>query len=224
MSNAELVRLSGLSIIAGAVVFSVHIVARSVITAGVEPISAYQAPLWVPVNTLGLIGAVLVLLGLPGSYARIAGSGGWVGLTGIVLITVAWLFFGVFLSFFSVLVAPWLARNLHGLFGPSLPVPIGIIAAFIVALVANLAGTVLLAFPFLQDRVQPRWVGYLLPISGIWMVVGDLVAPSGPASNFAINVLSNLGVVLLVVALTGLSLPRNPLPLPLRVEGQRGGG
>jgi hypothetical protein len=60
---------------------------------------------------------------------------------------------------------------------------------------------VLLTAPFIEGRVGPRWVGwYVLPASALWVVVGDLaIAPSGPAKNLAINLLSNLGPVLLMV-------------------------
>ena len=58
----------------------------------------------------------------------------------------------------------------------------------------------LLTAPFIEGRVGPRWVGYVLPASALWVVVGDLaIAPSGPAKNLAINLLSNLGPVLLMV-------------------------
>ena len=73
---------------------------------------------------------------------------------------------------------------------------------FVAALLAWLVGAVLLAVPFVRGHVRPRWVGYLLILAGVWMVVGNLViAPSGPASNLALNLLSNLGPVLLMVPL-----------------------
>ena len=56
----------------------------------------------------------------------------------------------------------------------------------------------LFAIPFLQGRVQPRWVGYVLPAAAILTAVGAFIAPSGPAANLAINLLSNLGPMLLM--------------------------
>ncbi len=45
-------------------------------------------------------------------------------------------------------------------------------------------------------------VGYLLILARVWMVVGNLlIAPSGPASNLASNLLSNLAPVLLMAPL-----------------------
>jgi hypothetical protein len=151
-----------------------------------------------------VLGAVLVLLGLPAMYARMAGQTGWLGLAGVVLIALAWLFFGVFLSLYSVLVAPWLADQAPALVAASTPLPAGIIIAFIAGLVAEFVGSVLLAIPFIWGRVQPRWVGWVLPAAALLTVVGNFIAPTGPATNLAVNLLSNLGPVLLLVALGSL--------------------
>jgi hypothetical protein len=74
MTSAQLFRISGLALWAGAVAFIVHIVARSVITAGQDPAVFAREGLWAPVNALGVLGAALVLLGLPATYARMAGN------------------------------------------------------------------------------------------------------------------------------------------------------
>lgn len=180
----------------GAIGFIVHIVLRSLVTAGVDAATVAQQGLWVPINLLGVVGAVLVLLGLPVLYAKLAGPTGWLGLFGVLLIALAWIFFGLFLSLYSVLVAPWLADQAPAL--ATAPLPAGILSAYIAALVAELIGCVLFAIPFLRGRVQPRWVGYLLPGAAILTIVGTLIAPSGPAANLAINLLSNLGPMLLM--------------------------
>jgi hypothetical protein len=188
----------------GAIAFIVHIVARSMITAGTDPATVAKAGLWVPVNLLGVIGAALVFLGLPAMYARMAGPAGVLGLVGAVLIALGWLFFGVFLSLYSLLVVPWLADQAPALVATAAPLPTGIIVAFIVGLLAQLIGTVLLALPFIRGRVRPRWVGYALLASALLVVVGNVIAPSGPASNVAVNLVSNLGPVLLMVAFGAL--------------------
>jgi hypothetical protein len=181
--------------------FVAHVVLRSLMTAGVDPSSFAKEGLWAPLNALGLIGAVLVLLGLPAMYATVAAATGWLGLAGVVLIAVAWMFFGVFLSLYAMLLLPWLAEKAPSLVAADAPLPTGFVVAFIAGLIAWLAGTVLLAIPFIRGRLHPRWVGYALSISGLWVVIGNLlIAPSGPATNLAINLLSNLGPVLLLVA------------------------
>ena len=84
----------------------------------------------------------------------------------------------------------------------SSPTPLGFVGAFALGLLAWLLGAVLLAVPFVGGRVRPRWVGYLLPASALWALVGSFViAPGGPASNLAVNLLSNLGPVLLLIGL-----------------------
>lgn len=201
MTSSQLYRISGLSLLIGTVAFIAHIVLRSLITAGLDPSIFAKQGLWVPINALGVIGAALVLLGLPAMYARVAGPTGLLGLVGVVLIAVAWMFFGLFLSLYSVLVLPWLADKAPSLVVAAAPLPAGFVIAFITGLVAWFVGTVLIAIPFIRGQVQPRWVGYVLPASALWMVVGNLIiAPNGPATNLVINLLSNLGPVLLLVA------------------------
>lgn len=145
-----------------------------------------------PVNLLRVLGAILVLLGLPGLYAR------------MMLLALAWLFFALFLSLYSVLVAPWLADQAPAL--AAAPLPTAILIAFIVAMLAEVVGTGLLALPFLRGRVAPRWGRYALPTAALLRVAGNLLVPSGPAANLAINLLSNLGPVLLLIALGDLGL------------------
>jgi hypothetical protein len=199
MTNSQLFRIGGLALLAGALAWTIHIVLRSVITAGADPATLYKDDLWVPINLLGVIGATLLLLGLPALYAYIAGPSGWLGLIGMVLIALAWMFFGLFLSLFSVLVAPWLAEQAPSLVTGA-PLPTGFLVAFIAGLLAELGGTLLLAIAFVRGRVPPRWIGYLLPAAALLAVIGNLIAPSGPASNLAINLVSNLGPVLLALA------------------------
>ena len=202
MTSSQLFRIGGLSLFVGAVALVIHLVLRSLITAGVDPaVCAKEGP-WVPVNALGVVGAALVLLGLPAVYAWMADPTGLPGLVGAALIEVAWMFFGVFLSLYGALVLPWLADEAPSLVAGSARLPLGFVVAFVVGLLAWLVGAVLLAMPFIRGRVRPRWVGYVLPVSALWVVVGDLViAPSGPAKNLVVNLLSNLGPVLLMVGL-----------------------
>ena len=200
MTSSHFHRLSGLGLLVGAIAFVVHIVSRSFTTAGLDASVFAKQGSWVPINALGAVGAALVLLGLPAMYAGVAGPTGLFGLVGVGLLAGAWMFFGVFMSLYATLVLPWLADRAPSLIGASASLPTGIIVAFVVGLAAWLGGAVLFAIPFLRGRARPRWIGYLLPASALWVVVGDLViAPSGPATNVAVNLLSNLGPVLLLV-------------------------
>jgi hypothetical protein len=79
---------------------------------------------------------------------------------------------------------------------------LGFVVAFALGLLAWLFGAVLLAVPFVRRQARARWVGYLLPVSALWVLVGSfVVAPGGPAGNLAVNLLSNLGPVLLLIGL-----------------------
>src|SRR5919112_3331694 len=82
VSGTWLFRIGGLLVIVGALAFVLHVVFRSVLSAGVDPAVSAKAGLWVPLNALGALGAALVLLGLPAVYARMAGEGGLSGLIG----------------------------------------------------------------------------------------------------------------------------------------------
>ena len=110
------------------------------------------------------------------------------------------MFFGLFLSLYGALVLPWLAEEAPRLVAASAPTRLGFFVAFALGLLAWLLGAVLLAVPLVRGQARARWVGYVLPASALWVLVGNFViAPDGPASNLAVNLLSNLGPVLLLI-------------------------
>ncbi len=107
----------------------------------------------------------------------------------------------------------------------SSPTPLGFVVSFALGLLAWLVGAVLLAVPFVGGRVRPRWVGYLLPASALWVLVGTFViAPGGPASNLAVNLLSNLGPVLLLLGLGYLGFRAWAERAPTKHVGQGADG
>jgi hypothetical protein len=225
VTGTRLYGIGGFGLFVGAVAFVLHVVLRSVLTAGVDPAVSAQAGLWVPVNALGALGAALVLLGLPAAYARMAPQGRLPGLVGFALIEVSWMFFGLFLSLYGALVLPWLADQAPRLVAADAPTPLGFVVAFAFGLLAWLLGAVLLAVPFVGGRVRPRWVGYLLPASALWVLVGSFViAPGGPASNLAVNLLSNLGPVLLLIGLGYLGFRAWAESSPAKDVGPGGDG
>ena len=202
MTRGQLLRVSGLALLVGAIIFIIHVVLRSAITAGPDPATFAKESLWVPINVIGVVGAVLILLGLPSLYLRMVGSAGTLGMLGLTLLVIAWIFFGLFLSLYGVLVLPWLADKAPSLVTASSPLPTAFVVAFGAGLLAWFVGAVLVGIPFARRRAQPSWIGYVLVASGILVVIGNLIiAPSGPASNLAINLLSNMGPVLLLIAI-----------------------
>src|SRR6266511_3262065 len=119
MTSPQLFRISGLALVVGAVAFIVHIVARSVITAGPDPATFAKEGLWVPINVLGGMGAALVLLGLPAMYARMAGPTVLLGLVGVVLIPLALTLPGVLPSLHRRPVGTWLPQPAPVLVAPA---------------------------------------------------------------------------------------------------------
>ncbi len=207
MSASTVVRSSGLCLFVGCVVFAGYVLALSVLTAQPDPLRAASAAAWVPVNVLGIAAACTVLAGLPGSYARVAARGGALGLVGVVLVGIAWTFFGVFLSLYATLLLPWLATAAPQLLGPSGRLPTAFILAFVIGLLLWCAGSVLLAVALARAHAAPPWWGFVLVGSGVWAVVGDtLIAPEGPAASWPVNLLSNFGPILLMLALAHLGL------------------
>jgi hypothetical protein len=177
------------------------VVARSFLTAGVDAGVAARLSAWAPVSALGVVGATLVLIGLPALCPELEESAGWPALVGVALTAVGYLFFGFFLSLFGLLVQPWLAERAPSLIGAGATTPAAFLVAFIIGLGAQVIGAVLFAMPFVRGRRRPQWVGYVLIGSALMSIVGDLIAPNGPAANLGINLLSNSGPLLLMIAL-----------------------
>jgi hypothetical protein len=199
-------RLSGFALMTGAVGFVVHLVARSIVTAAGGGNTAIFATStwWVPINAIGAVSATLVILGLSGLYATFAQPHDRLALLGSILIGLAWLVLGVFLSLYSMTVLPWLAASVPDMVDGLNSDP-AMIGTFGVGLVAELAGTLLLAVALVQGRSGSRWIGYVLLGSALMLIAGDFViAPGGPSPNVAINLVSNLGPMLLMVALAAL--------------------
>ena len=122
-------------------------------------------------------------------------------LVGILLFAFSWMFLGLFLSLYGMLLLPWLADKAPSLVALSSPLPLALVITFVVALGAQLLGILLLAIPIIRNRVSPLWVSCLLPASAVWSLIGSLIiAPGGPATNLAVNLLSNLGPVLFLTA------------------------
>lgn len=194
--------------LAGAGTFAVHILFRSVLSAGPDPTVFALDSLWMPVSALGVIGAVLVLMGLPAAFVRIVGAAGLSGVAGLALLAVAWMFFGLFFSLYSLLVLPWLAEQAPSLVAARAPLPAPMIGAFLIGLLAWFVGALLLATPFIRGLARPTWLGYVVVGSAVWMLVGNaLLAPSGPVSDLGLNLLSNMSPVILLVGLAYLARP-----------------
>jgi hypothetical protein len=148
-------RWSGLALVAAALFLGAMAVLGSLGRPG-----PFFSPL---VSLLALVGALMLMLALPGMYARQAEAAGWLGLVGYVGLSVG-----------NVLLIGFAAGPL---FNPSLT---GLnaeisVAAFVLGL-ALLLGLVLTAVATLRARVYPRWAGMLLLAAFVGSLLGFFIA------------------------------------------------
>lgn len=187
------VRWSGLALLAGVLLLGTSIAIVSVSHEGLS------SPV---VDTMLLVGAILLMLGWPGMYARQAEAAGWMGLVGHILLEVG-----------NVLIIVAAAQPL---FTPTIT-GLGESAAAFFLGVALLVGLILTATATLRAGVYPRWSGILLLAAGVgflfsFFVAEDLPPIAGPVSGavFGLLIVAALGWI-------GVSLCR-----PAGMEGRHG--
>lgn len=158
MSFTTLSRLSAVSLILG-----------GLLAAGGTFVTTFNdSPLslaWTPSFLALLGGEMLILLGLPGWYARQATRVGVVGLLGFVLVFFASLLSGIGGSIIDLFIKPWLS---HG--APSLlqtAPPLALVLFFLGGSVLSVLGTLLLCITTLRARVYPRGAAILLLVATI---------------------------------------------------------
>jgi hypothetical protein len=81
VSSTALYRLSGLTLLLGAVLGTIGNILTDVLYSGNDP-RQYLTPLWLVVTLVTLIGELLLVLGLSGIVVRQARRAGWLGLAG----------------------------------------------------------------------------------------------------------------------------------------------
>ena len=147
------IRGSGLALVAGALLLGAAIAMVSFGLSGQRP-----QPL---VSTMLLVASILIMLALPGMYARQSEVAGWLGLVGHVLLEVGIVIVIVYAA------APLFNPDTTGL-GES-------VAAFLLG-IALLLGLVLTAIATLRAEVYPRWSGILLLAAGVGFLFDFFVA------------------------------------------------
>jgi hypothetical protein len=180
MTTAQLIRLSGLALVLGAVLSAISSIGVGVAFPDTGNPAAATNSLNVLLNLVGVVGAMLALLGLPGMYARVAREGGVVWLVGVVLIAITGMLFGIFFGLMGTLVFPALASQATNPFGEG-PPP-SFFALFIVGTLANVFGAILMGIPMITKQIYPRWCGYLMIVEAVLAVVGFLANGPGPSS------------------------------------------
>jgi len=180
VSSTTLYRLSGLTLLLGAVLGTIGNVLTSVLYSGNDP-RQYLTPLWWIVTLVTLIGELLLVLGLSGIVVRQAQRVGWLGLVGFVLMFIGEFLFTSF-DVTALLVSPWLAQDapkLAKLLGGN-----GLASLFVFFLIAGILfslGGILLGIATMRARVLPRWAGLLL-IIGVLLNIVDAPLSGTPGS------------------------------------------
>ena len=191
MTSTKLIRWSGLFCMLAGILYAL---AALIHPAG-EDVSSITASLWVPAHTLGGIGAVSLLFGLIGLYARQAAKTGWLMLVGFVLAFVGSTMLAME-EFQSVTVMPLIAAEVPKLIKEA-SLSGSTLVFGVVFLVSFFLGFLLFAIAIMRARVLPVW-------SGLLLILGLVLSFGGPWSH-VIGIIA-AGVFGLGVASMGYAL------------------
>jgi hypothetical protein len=166
MSSTQLYRLSGISLLVGAVVSVIAGVMTLFLDSSLSASpTTIQSPLWSTLWSLAFAGIVLVLPGLPALYLRLAaGRGGVVGLIGVLLVVLG-SFLGMATTAYFVSILPLLAAKAPNLINAGYETSLAVFG--IGATVLGIIGPLLLGIAVIRAKVFPSLVGILLIVSGV---------------------------------------------------------
>ena len=208
MSVRDELRLSGWALVLGAIGLFVASLLGAVLFPDQSNPTYGKQPLFVIVNLLTALAAALLLLGLPGLYARWRVGYGTLGLVGIVLLALTLMMFGVFFGLMGAMILPYIADQAPQAFtGP----PPSFFPFFILGTVLSTVGPILLAVPMLRGRAPSRVAGWLLVISGVFALLSFFTSGPDTPSNLLTS-LANAASPLfgaVAIGLLGLQLARD---------------
>ena len=171
MTSTTSYRLSGVALLIGGILTAIGYSLPPYLSDN-DP-SALTSP-WALISSLiTLFGSLLVLLGLPGIYTRQAGRAGILGLLGFLSVWYVILLSGVIQSFISVTIVQELATNPATRLLAATPPP-AFRPFFLVALLAQTLGILVLAIATLRAAVFPRWSAWMLIASLVVVLIGFL--------------------------------------------------
>jgi len=183
MSTSNLIRWGGLAVLLGGLLWGIQKIGWQLFI-GVQDPHAYPQPAATILWVIGLIAALLILLGLPALYVRQAHKAGLFGAIAFVVV-----FTGMALvtgnTYFGTFIQAGLVDLIIMAEGAGLTVqePVAAAVGFLVTLGLYLLGWVLFGLASLRARVLPRWA--------VALVMGGLV----------------LGFLFLATGLSWLGLP-----------------
>ncbi|MDP9477293.1 MAG: hypothetical protein M3R38_16700 [Actinomycetota bacterium] len=172
MSSPTLFRLSGLALLLGAILAIVAIVGHNAVRQASEFADITNSPSVTFVRLL-MVGALLVIIGLPGLYARQAERAGVLGLLGFVMTFVGLLFADVVMTANYGFIMPKIAATSEGraLIESGLPDPGFMMLVFPMILI----GLLLLGIGIVRAKVLPRWMGLLFVAGVLFIPVASAV-------------------------------------------------
>lgn len=190
MSGSYLLRLSGFALLLAALLAAFVGITGAVVfpTTGLYvPMEELQSAIWVPLWSLSFVGSVLLLLGLPGFYLRLAHQTKILGLVSFLLAAIGNLLM-LPIVFFYIVVLPLLAAKapmvMKDVLTPGLAV-FGLGGEITLCI-----GVILLGITVLRTRGYPRPVGILL-------IVGGLLNPATIGTNTLVTLLGVLSTLLI---------------------------
>ena len=188
MSSTTLYRLSGMSLFIGSLLTTLGVI--PIFFIGDAPGSTLAAS----IALLRVFGGMLIVLGLPGMYARQAQRAGLLGLIGLLLTFFYILILGVAGDTINAFVMPFLASQAPALLKGSLPS--GLEAFFIAGQLLALVGGILLGIATLRAAIFSRGASLLLIVGAVLSFIG----------NFLLPIIATIGVVLFLFGLIWLGL------------------
>lgn len=180
MESAMLYRASGLALLLGAVLVGI-----STALSFTPPLQSMTSLLLV-ITLMRNIGALLLLMGLPGIFARQARRAGWLGFAGFTLTFIGWFLYTSYFFITTLLFLPWLAQvapkqaaacSMMG----GCSIGNGLSAFFIFFLVAGILfalGGILLGIAIMRAGILPRRSGLLL-LLGLILTPISFFPPNG---------------------------------------------
>lgn len=166
MSSTTLYRLSGISLLLGAVVSVIAGLMTLFFDSSISASpSTIQSPLWSTYWSLAFVTIVLILMGLPALYLRQAGGRGeLLGLIGVFLVALSGLL-GMAMTAYFVSILPLLAAQAPNLINAGYETSLAFFGLGATAL--SIIGPVLLGMAVIRAKVFPSWVGLLLMVAGV---------------------------------------------------------
>jgi hypothetical protein len=181
MSSTTLSRMSGLALILAFAFSLAGGLLHPVIDGESHGASALAHPGFPVAHLLVFLGEVFLLMGLPGLYARIAPSTGFLGLAGFALYFFANATLASFFSAYEAFVVPVLAADpaARDLVAPGGAIPSSVPFAVLqgVGGAVLMLGMLLLGIAVFRSRALPRWSGVMLAVAPILLLLPVPEAP-----------------------------------------------